>query len=274
MYTGGTTGMPKGVLLDQRAEMLNLYHVIDAVRFQADDDRLAADADVPCGLDVHRDRHPGTRRPRHDDPLFDPPAVMAAVDKYQPKVTVMVPTMIGMVMAHPEFTPARLGSFRTLVYGASPMPQTLLEKLLAMYPGMDILQGYGMTESASIVTILGPEEHRAGGHYLQRRWRPPIGVVLSIQDEDGNEMPTGEVGEVCVRGGNYMIEYWNKPEATTEVFRGGWYHSGDAGYLDEEGYLYLVDRVKDMIVTGGENVYFSQRWRTRWHRTLRCCRLP
>jgi len=79
--------------------------------------------------------------------------------------------------------------------------------------------------------------------------------VLSIQDDDGNALPTGQTGEVCARGGNFMREYWNNPEATEEAFHGGWYHSGDAGYLDERGYLFLVDRVKDMIVTGGENVY-------------------
>ncbi len=84
------------------------------------------------------------------------------------------------------------------------------------------------------------------------------GVVLSIQDADGNEMGVGEPGEVCARGGNYMLEYWNKPEATAEAFAGGWYHSGDAGYLDADGYLFLVDRVKDMIVTGGENVYSAE----------------
>jgi len=84
------------------------------------------------------------------------------------------------------------------------------------------------------------------------------GVVLSIQDPEGNELPAGEPGEVCARAGNFMREYWNKPEATEEVFRGGWYHTGDAGYLDDRGYLFLVDRVKDMIVTGGENVYSAE----------------
>ncbi len=84
------------------------------------------------------------------------------------------------------------------------------------------------------------------------------GTVLSIQDEDGTALPLGEVGEVCVRGGQFMREYWRRPEETAEAFRDGWYHSGDAGYLDEEGYLYLVDRTKDMIVTGGENVYSTE----------------
>ena len=97
-----------------------------------------------------------------------------------------------------------------------------------------------------------------GGKYLRAAGFPLNGVVLSIQDDEGNPLPANEPGEVCARAGNYMIEYWNKPEATAETFRGGWYHSGDAGYLDEDGYLFLVDRVKDMIVTGGENVYSTE----------------
>jgi long-chain acyl-CoA synthetase len=112
-----------------------------------------------------------------------------------------------------------------------------------------------MTESAAVLTSLGPEEHRTGGDRLRSAGRPLRGVVLSIQDEDGNPVPQGQTGEVCARAGNFMREYWKKPDATKEAFRGGWYHSGDAGYLDEGGYLFLVDRVKDMIVTGGENVY-------------------
>lgn len=191
-------------------------------------------------------------------PMFEPTAVMKAVETYQPSITVMVPTMIGMTMAHPEFRPEGLGSFSDLVYGASPMPRPLLEKMLALYPHMNIWQGYGMTESSSVLTLLGPDEHRAGNQYLRSAGMPAPGVVLSIQDDAGALLPAGETGEVCARAGNFMIEYWNKPDATAEVFRDGWYHTGDAGYLDESGYLYLVDRVKDMIVTGGENVYSAE----------------
>jgi acyl-CoA synthetase (AMP-forming)/AMP-acid ligase II len=106
-----------------------------------------------------------------------------------------------------------------------------------------------------MLTMLTADDHREGGALLRSAGRPLFGVALSIQDPDGSLVPSGETGEVCARAGNFMREYWNKPEATEEVFRGGWYHTGDAGYLDERGYLYLVDRVKDMIVTGGENVY-------------------
>jgi acyl-CoA synthetase (AMP-forming)/AMP-acid ligase II len=163
--------------------------------------------------------------------------------------------MIGMLLNHPEFRPERLGSLRTLTYGASPMPGALLDELLTLFPGIEIFQGYGMTESSAVLTMLGPEEHRKGGERLRSAGRPLMGVVLSIQDPTGAILPTGETGEVCARAGNFMREYWNKPDATDDAFRGGWYHSGDAGYLDRDGYLYLVDRVKDMIVTGGENVY-------------------
>jgi long-chain acyl-CoA synthetase len=255
MYTGGTTGLPKGVLLDQRAEMLNLYHVLGTWRFNEHDVFLhqtpmfhAASMGGMLGV-------PAEGGVSVFVPLFDPAQVLALVEQHKVTNTVMVPTMINMLVNHPEFRPDRLASLQTLTYGASPMPATLLEQLLSMFPNIDIYQGYGMTESSAVLTALGPEEHRAGGARLRSAGRPLPGVVLSIQDAYGEELATGESGEVCARAGNFMREYWNKPEATADAFRGGWYHTGDAGYLDADGYLFLVDRVKDMIVTGGENVY-------------------
>ena len=112
-----------------------------------------------------------------------------------------------------------------------------------------------MTECSSVLTFLTDEDHRAGGPRLRSAGRPLIGVDLTIHDEDGEVVATGRDGEVCARAGNFMREYWNRPEETDEAFRDGWYHTGDVGHLDADGYLYLVDRVKDMIVTGGENVY-------------------
>jgi long-chain acyl-CoA synthetase len=188
-------------------------------------------------------------------PLFDPVRAMALCEQHAVTQTVMVPTMIGMLVNHPEFRAERLASLRALTYGASPMPEVLLHALLEMFPELDIFQGYGMTESSAVLTALGPAEHRAGGVRLRSAGKALPGVVLSIQDPNGKVMAPGETGEVCARAGNFMREYWKKPDATAEAFRDGWYHSGDAGYLDADGYLFLVDRVKDMIVTGGENVY-------------------
>jgi long-chain acyl-CoA synthetase len=138
------------------------------------------------------------------------------------------------------------------------MPTVVLERLLAALPDLDVYQGYGMTESCGLLTILGPEEHRRGGDVLKSAGRAVIGSSLSIRDPDGNAVAVGEVGEVCGRGGNFMREYWQRPDETSAAFAGGWYHTGDAGRVDEHGYLYLVDRVKDMIVTGGENVYSAE----------------
>jgi len=167
----------------------------------------------------------------------------------------MVPTMIAMVLEHPGFRPERLASLRDLIYGASPMPAGLLDRLLALFPGMSVWQGYGMTESSSVLTFLSDKDHRAGGPRLRSAGRPLVGVSISIQDEEGKEVPAGTDGEVCARAGNLMQEYWHRPAETQQAFRDGWYRTGDAGHVDAGGYVYLVDRVKDMIVTGGENVY-------------------
>lgn len=255
MYTGGTTGTPKGVLLDQRAELLNLYHVSMAWRIAADEVYLhqtpmfhAASMGGIVGV-------PAQGGTSVIIPLFDPVGVIDAIERHHVTMTVMVPTMISMLLSHEAFHPDRLASLRTLTYGASPMPSALLDRLLIAFPTLEILQGYGMTESSAVLTVLGADEHRAGGACLRSAGRPLQGVVLSVQDAEGKLLPTGSTGEVCARGGNFMREYWNRPDATADAFRDGWYHTGDAGYLDERGYLFLVDRVKDMIVTGGENVY-------------------
>ena len=255
MYTGGTTGLPKGVLLEQRSEMLNMYHVALIWGF---DERWVCLHQTPMFhaasmggiLGV-----PASGGVSTFVPMFEPGAVLDAIESHGVTFTVMVPTMIGMLLDHPDFAPDRMASLETLTYGASPMPGALLERLIDLFPQLDLYQGYGMTECSAVLTALGPEEHRRGGELLRSAGRPALGVVLSVKDAQGKPLPPRETGEVCAQGGNFMREYWKRPEETAEAFRGGWYHTGDAGYLDEEGYLYLVDRVKDMVVTGGENVY-------------------
>ncbi len=255
MYTGGTTGMAKGVLLENRAELLNLYHI--GIALEMNDQRVylhqtpmfhAASMGGILGI-------PASGGTSVFVPLFEPAQVMDVTERYAVDWTMMVPTMIAMVINHPEFRPERLASMKDLVYGASPMPAALLERLFQLFPDLNLWQGYGMTESSSVLTFLTATDHRRGGHVLRSAGRAVMGVNLSIRREDGTEAKTGENGEVWARGGNFMREYWNRPEQTEDVFRNGWYRTGDEGHLDEEGYLYLVDRVKDMIVSGGENVY-------------------
>jgi long-chain acyl-CoA synthetase len=258
MYTGGTTGLPKGVLLTQRALMLTNYHIGLTFGFGQDEERYLAQvpmfhaASLGAILSI-----PTTGEQLVTVPVFDPGGVMTACEKHQCTGTMMVPTMIAMTFAHPEYTPARLSSLKRLVYGASPMPRPVLDRLRRDLPDLQLFQGYGMTESGALVTALLPEDHEREDK-LSSAGRAVPGTVVTVQDELGTLLPNGQVGEVCVRGGQFMREYWRKPEETDVAFYGGWYHTGDAGYLDDEGYLFLVDRTKDMIVTGGENVYSTE----------------
>jgi long-chain acyl-CoA synthetase len=186
--------------------------------------------------------------------MFEPGGFLAACEKYNCTTTVLVPTMIGMVVNHPEFAPERISSIKRLIYGASPMPQSLLEKLLAMLPETRIFQGYGMTEAATVLTFFTDADHREGSR-LGSCGRALAGVELKIVDEEGTDLPAGQAGEVYARGGNFMQGYLKLPAETEKAFRDGWYASGDVGYLDDKGYLFLVDRAKDMIISGGENIY-------------------
>lgn len=258
MYTGGTTGLPKGVLLEHRAEILNIYHgamtlggieigtyLMQTPMFHAASMLGILAPAVVGGRTVFI-------------PMFNPDGVLDLIEIHGVTDTLMVPTMIGLCMESDKYEPRRLASIARLVYGASPMPEAILTRLQTDLPDTNLIQGYGMTEASAALTLLLPEDHAPGSGKARSVGKPELGVQISIQDEEGRILPRGEIGEVCARAGNLMREYWNKPEATAEAFRGGWYHSGDAGYLDEDNYLFLVDRVKDMIVTGGENVYSAE----------------
>lgn len=255
MYTGGTTGLPKGVLLDSRAEQLNVYHIGCVLGFG--DWRVylhqtpmfhAASMAAVLGI-------PGSGATSVFIPLFEPAGVMRLVETYGVNWTTMVPTMIAMVMNHPEFRPERLASLSDLVYGASPMPEAVLEQVQSMLPGTKLSQGYGMTECSSVLTLLTERDHQLGGRILRSAGKAVPGVAVRIEDDDGKPLGPRRYGEICARGGNLMTGYWNRPEETEQAFRGGWYHTGDEGHMDDDGFVYVVDRVRDMIVSGGENVY-------------------
>jgi long-chain acyl-CoA synthetase len=169
--------------------------------------------------------------------------------------------MLDMLLRALDEHPADLSSLRNVQYAASPISAELQRRALERFQ-CELAQFYGMTETAPTVTHCTPEDHRrgaAGEEPYKTRLRsmgaPVPGVQVQIRDEQGAELPCGEIGEVWVRGPNVMLGYWRRPEATEAALVDGWYRSGDAAYADGDGYLYMVDRLKDMIITGGENVY-------------------
>jgi long-chain acyl-CoA synthetase len=255
MYTGGTTGFPKGALLEQRAEVLNVYHVLSEIGLRQERRFLFQSPMFHAAVVAGVLGIPATGATSVTIPLFDPALVLRTIEEQRIDTTMVIPIMLSMLERAEGFSPERLSSLRQLVYGASPISQDVLSRWLEMLPGADFIQGYGMTEAASVLTFLGPDDHRRGGDALTAAGRPLFGVQLSITDSLGNAVPRGEVGEVCARGGNLMREYWQKPAETEAVMRDGWYRTGDMGFIDQGGLLHLTDRMKDMIVTGGENVY-------------------
>jgi len=258
MYTGGTTGMPKGALLDQRAEVLNVYHIMFEIGLREDRRFLFQSPMFHAAVVAAVVGIAASGATSVTIPLFDAGLVLDVVEEQQIDTTMVVPVMLPMLEKEETFSPRRFKSLRQLVYGAAPITETVLQRWMQMLPHTDFFQGYGMTEAASALTFLGPEYHRRGGKVLKSAGRPLVGVQLRITDSLGNDVPLGEAGEVRARGGNLMREYWGKPKETEEALGDGWYRTGDVGFIDRDGLLYLTDRVNDMIVTGGENVYSTE----------------
>lgn len=191
---------------------------------------------------------------------FTPKGFLQALETDRPNVALLVPTMMNMVVNEPDFDRYDTSSLEKLVYGASPMPVEVLKKAATKFPKLEFNQGYGMTEASPLLTILSGKDHIINGSEQEEKrltscGRNIIGVEVRVVDEQGNNVAPGQVGEVIARGPNIMKGYWNLPEETNAVLRDGWYYSGDMATVDEEEFIYIVDRKKDMIITGGENVY-------------------
>jgi acyl-CoA synthetase (AMP-forming)/AMP-acid ligase II len=189
---------------------------------------------------------------------FDPAEVLKTIAAEQVTHVLLVPAMIKMLLNHPAAAGADVSSLECILYGASPMPAATLEQCMQRWPQVGLIQAYGQTELAPIVTVLSVADHREGGAKLSSAGRPTVVNDVRIVDEHDQDCPVRMSGEVVVRGPHTMLGYWNKPEETAAALRDGWVYTGDAGYFDEQGYLFIVDRVKDMVVSGGENIFTTE----------------
>lgn len=261
MYTGGTTGHPKGVM----QSYMNLWSA--AVMRLAETPILRGSTTLHVVPLFHI---AGLGRVVMQSiagecqavlPGFDARAVLETIEREKITDTVMVPTMIQSVLNHPDFDRFDLGSFRRLGYGASPSASVMVEQAVKKLPNVELSHAYGLTEACPVISSSGPAHHSEAARQsgLSRSTgRPAFGVLVHIVDPQGQEVPRGVVGEVTARGPNIMLGYWNKPEETAKALRDGWLFTGDGGYLDADGNLFIVDRIKDMIVSGGENIYSAE----------------
>jgi acyl-CoA synthetase (AMP-forming)/AMP-acid ligase II len=257
-YTGGTTGFPKGVMLTHQALITSALGSMSQGEFLQPDARFLHCAPMFHLADMAACIAQSALGGTHVMiPGFEPVAAMRAIAEHGVTHTLLVPTMIQMLLDHPAFAEHDLSSLKRIVYGGSSITLGVLERAAERLPGVEFCQAYGMTELSPVATMLGPEDHRAR-RKLASAGRPAPHVEVRICDPEGTELARGEVGEICVRGANVMTGYWERPQETAAALRDGWMCTGDGGYMDDEGYLFVVDRIKDMIVTGGENVYCAE----------------
>jgi acyl-CoA synthetase (AMP-forming)/AMP-acid ligase II len=254
-YTGGTTGFPKGVMLTHTNLLTSALGTQATHQIVIAGGRLLhvapmfhlADLCAWAGQSVMGGTHVIL-------PAFDPGVVLQTIEEQAITNALLVPTMIQMVVDHASAAQRDLSSLQRVLYGASPITEALLRRAMDVFTGAEFIQAYGMTETAPVATLLSPADHRAGKN-LRSAGRAAAHSEVRIVDEQGVEVPRGTVGEVAIRGGHVMVGYWQKPTETAAALRNGWMHTGDGAYMDDEGYIFIVDRMKDMIISGGENVF-------------------
>lgn len=255
VHTGGTTNAPKTVVHTHRA-MLTMIMAMgltnpDFIRPGTRQLQLTPMSHVSgVGSVLMQSQFGNTLM---SFPRFDPALVLEAIETHRITAVFIVPPMLQRVIDHPDADRRELGSVGNIMYGASPITERVLERASARFPRAGFAQLYGMTESLSF-TMSNPQDHRPGP---QRRsgGRAMIHTEMRVVDADDQDLPTGTAGEILLRGPGLMQGYWDDPEATAEALRGGWMHTGDVGYLDENGYVYIVDRLKDVVIVDGDNVH-------------------
>lgn len=257
-YTGGTTGASKGVMLTHQNLIANSFHCMTMLPPAADNCYLimaplfhAAGSNGVLG---------GIWSGGIQIPLrtFDPAVALDLIEEHKVTHTLGVPTMIAAISELQHKEPRDTSSLRMVAHGGSPVATAVIRRASEAFPTAEFMHVYGMTEASPLVTGLRDEQLLLDHDRSRSCGQALIGVQVKIIDEAGNELPNGEVGELAASGQNIMKGYWNKPEQTDEVLKDGWYRSGDLGYMDDEGFVFLVDRAKDMIVSGGENVYCTE----------------
>ena len=262
LFTGGTTGRSKGVKLTHANIVANAQQVAIAMRAVADD-RYLHIAPMFHAADLLGNAFTIVGGSHAYLPSFSGAGVLQAIQELRLTVAMMAPTMIIMTLQERELASYDLASFRLLFYGSSPMDAVWVQRAMQAFKSVALQHSYGLTETSPILTTLDPEDHRRAiaedrPEILRSAGRAVVGVDLRVVDDDGCEVPRGAVGEVAVRGPNVTAGYLNRPEETKKAIRNGWFHTGDMGRLDETGLLFLVDRKKDVVITGGENVYTSE----------------
>lgn len=260
-YTGGTTGRSKGVVLSHANLLHNVLNLSPYFQFGRDTRCLhaspmfhIADALSIFGVTLHCGHH-------FFEPKFDATAVLNRIEADRLNYIALVPTMLKLLVDEPSVATRDLACLTRVFYGGSTMPEAVARRTLAALPKVQFHQGYGLTETSPTISHLGPEDHGFGGNGIFRMrsaGQPVATVEVSIRDMQGQMVASGAIGEICVRGPTVMREYWRNARATAEAFFGDWFRTGDIGHFDADGYLFVVDRLKDMIISGGENIYSAE----------------
>ena len=259
-YTGGTTGLPKGVMLSHDNIVFNALNALIVTDYGSDTHYLhtapmfhMSDATSIYGLTMVQGTHVFI-------PKFDPESTLQLIESEKITNVTLVPTMINRLVNFSQVQDYDLSTLNRIWYGASPMPLEVMKKAIEIIPGCRFAQSYGMTELSPLATILEEKFHQLENpsKKIKSVGRAVPAVEIRIVDERDQEVPRNTVGEVVVRGDNIMLGYWNRPEETVNAVRDGWMHTQDAGYMDEDGFIYITDRMKDMIISGGENIYSSE----------------
>jgi len=265
MYTAGTTGLPKGVPLIHNSFSLYVLENVNPADPEIEETNLltmplyhVAGAQAMLAA-TYGGRSLAMMR------QFEVDEWLETVQREKANRAMLVPTMLKRVIDHPNLDKYDLSSLKVITYGAAPMPFEVIKKAIGLFPGVNFINAFGQTETASTITTLGPDDHIIEGTEEEKEkklrrltssiGRPMSDVEMKIIDEAGNDLPPGEVGEIVARGPRVMSGYWKDAEKTAKAITAdGWLHSGDMGYMDEEGYFYLAARADDLIIRGGENI--------------------